>query len=280
LALFSTYFILFQVFYIHNSLISAVYLFTGFSSFWLAVKEEKESWMVLGTLGMLGFSLTRTEAPIFALIFLLLLLSTDRIPYRTYLRTIMPYLSYITLWYVYLLTQMGMGTKILDPEKTLVIIGALIACGILFLLSELTWVKRFLLPYLPQIMLASLLVLLVLMAIQKPEHMKGSLYVILLNTLRYGRWGLTWLVFSQLLLVSILGPRLPWEKLFFYGIASFFILLLAIVYFRNPYRIGWYDSANRMLTHILPIVILYVLLKAAQGLSGNTLLGTEGERMQ
>lgn len=279
LALFSTYFILFQAFYIHNSLISAVYLFTGVSCFWLAVREGEDSWMVLGMLALLGFSLARTEAPIFALIFLLLLLSTDRIPYRTRLISVLPALFFIASWYVFLLTQMGTGTKILNPEKTLVIIAALVACGILVLLSELKWVKRFLLPYLPQIMLGILLLVLLVMAFYKPEHIKGSLYVSLLNTLRYGRWGLTWLVFSQLLLlVSILGPRLPGERFFFFGIPTFLCLLLAMVYFRNPYRIGWYDSANRMLTHILPIVVLYVLMKAAQGHSGSALPGTRDEK--
>lgn len=268
LVLFSTYFIVFQFFYIHNSLISAVYLFMAVCAFWLAAVEKKDAWVILGILGLLGFSLARNESPIFALIFLLLVISADRIPYQTRLRSIFPYLFALTLWYGYLLIRMGTGTKILDPEKTLIIIGALVACGILVLSSELKWVKRTLLPHLPKIMLGTLLLLLVLMAVLKTEHMKGSLTVSILNMLRYGRWGITWLVFSLLFLVSLLGPRIPREELFFYGITSFFSTLLALAYFRLPYRIGWYDSANRMLTHILPIIVLYVLMKAFQAMSG------------
>jgi len=71
--------------------------------------------------------------------------------------------------------------------------------------------------------------------------------------------------------VSQAGPRFPQEDLFLYGVILFFALLLAIVYFRVPYHTGWGDSANRMFTHILPIVILYVQMKAAQGLSGTAL---------
>ena len=88
-----------------------------------------------------------------------------------------------------------------------------------------------------------------------------------LNFFRFGRWGITWFVFSLFLILSVTGPRVAEEEIFLYGISGFFLLLVAIVYFRNPYRIGWYDSANRMSTHVLPIVILYVLMKASEGLS-------------
>lgn len=278
LALFSTYFIAFQFFYIHNSMISAVYLFMGVSAFWLAAVEEKGSWMTFGILGLLGFSLARNEAPIFALIFLVLAISADRIPYRIRLRSILTYLALLVLWYLYLLWRMGGGTKILNPEKTLVIVGVLVAFALLVIFSESKWVKRFVLPHLPKIMLGSLALILVLMVSQKQDHMVGSLYVSILNMLQFGRWGVTWLVFSLLFLVSIPGPRVPREELFLYGISSFFGLLMLIVYFRNPYRIGWYDSANRMLTHILPIIVLYILMKAAQGLSKESILSGPGNR--
>jgi hypothetical protein len=271
LALCSTYFIVFQFFYIHNSLISAVYLLTAVISIWLAFREDNHSWVILGILALLGFSLARTESPLFALIFFLLVISADHIPFQIRWRTILPPLFLLIVWYSYLFARMGEGTKILDPEKTLVIIVALIACSILVLLSELRWIKRYLLPYLPKIMLGALVLILLLMVVQKPQHMRTSLNIIFLNTGVYGRWGITWLVFSLLFLVSLLGPRFPEEQFFFVGISSYFSLLMAIVYFRNPWRIGWYDSANRLLTHILPIVILYVLMKAAHGFSGNAI---------
>jgi hypothetical protein len=268
LVLFSTFFIVFQIFYIHNNLISAVYLFIGVSAFWLAPVEDKNSWVMLGVLALLGFSLARNEAPIFALIFLVPVISAGQIPYRIRLRSILPYLVTLILWYSYLLARMGAGTKILDPEKTLVIIGALAAFGILVIFSEHQWIKRFLLPHLPRIMLGALLLLLVLMAIQKPEHMKFSVYAFIKNFLGYGWWGITWIIFSFLLVFSLAAPRIPREEIFFYGITSFVSTLLALSYFRNPYRLGWGDSANRMFTHVLPILILYVLMKTAQGLAG------------
>jgi hypothetical protein len=267
LVLFSTYFIVFQFFYIHNSLISAAYLFLGVGGFWLAINEDESTWMILAMLGLLGFSLARNEAPLFALIFLVLIIGKDQIPYRDRLILILPYLGFLSLWYLYLLWNIGDGSKILDPEKTLVLIGTLIIFGLLVGISESKWIKRFLLPNLPVIMLGSLVVLLIFMVIQKPNHMMLSAWIMIKNLFESGGWGITWLVFVFLLVILLPGPRVPWEGLFFFGISSFIAMLLALVYFRNPFRLGWGDSANRMLTHILPVIVLYVLMKAAQGIS-------------
>jgi len=122
-------------------------------------------------------------------------------------------------------------------------------------------------------MLGLLLLVLVFMVFQKPEHMMDSITAIIKNMIESGRWGITWIIFILLLVFSLTQPRVPKEELFFYFISSFFSLLLAISYFRAPFRLGWGDSANRMLTHILPIIILYVLMKTTKGLSKNGLFG-------
>jgi len=143
LVLFSTYYMVWQVFYIHNNMISAVYLFVAVSTFWLASIEDKSSWMIFALLGLMGFSLARTEAPLFALIFLVIVISFDQFSYRIRLISILPYLFIIILWYLYLFRGMGDGGRILKPERTLVIIGSLVSFGILVVLSELKWIKRF-----------------------------------------------------------------------------------------------------------------------------------------
>lgn len=270
LILFSTTFIAFQFFYIHTNLISAAYLFIALGGFWFVSVEGNEDWMIIGTLALTGFSLARTEAPLFALLFLTLVISAGRISYKTRLRTILPYLSGLIFWYLYLYLRMGEGTYILNPERTLLVIGSLIALALLVLVSEVKWIKEFLLPHLPKIMLGILALLLVVMVLQKPDHFRISIYSNIFNMLETGEWGLTWLVFIFLFFVSLTGPRVPGEELLFYGILSFFAALLAIVYFRVPYHTSWGDSANRMFTHILPIVVLYVLMKTGAGLSEKT----------
>lgn len=265
--LFSTYFVAFQFFYIHTNLISAVYLFVAVAGFWFVSVKENHEWLIVGILAITGFSLARTEAPLFALLFLTLVISTGGVSFQAKLKTILPYLCFMIFWYLYLYWMMGEGTYILNPDRTLLVVSSLFALGLLVFLSEVRWIKKFLLPYLPQVMLGILGLLLVVMFVQKSDHFISSIYSSIFNMLETGEWGLTWLMFSFLLLVSFLGPQVLKEELFSYGIVSFFALLLAIVYFRVPYKSGWGDSANRMFTHILPIVVLYVLMKAAKGLA-------------
>ncbi|RLD01549.1 MAG: hypothetical protein DRI65_15530 [Chloroflexota bacterium] len=265
---FSTYFIVFQAFYIHNSMISAVYLFLAVGGFWLAAKEKNQGWMTIGILALLGFSLARTEAPLFAIILLALVVSSGQFSYRILLRSTLPYLFSLTAWYLYLLGRMGEGTYILDPARTLVIIGTLVSFSLLVLLSEQQWIKRLVVPHLPKFMIGSILLLLVFQFIQNPDHMALSFWNTVKNLLYSGRWGITWLMALLLVMIVAGGPRVSREYLFYYGISSFFSLLLAISYFRVPYRLGWGDSANRMSTHILPIILMFILMKIAQALSG------------
>jgi len=268
LTLASTYFIVFQVFYIHNGLISATYLFVAIGTFWLALSERNNLWLIFAMLALTGFSISRTEAPLFALIFLTLLISSEQIPYRVRLTAILPYLIFLVFWYLSLLRVMGSGTDILDPTKTLAVIGLLIAFGVLVGLSYYRWVERYLLPALPKIMLGVFLVGLAFLFTLKPTDMQTNLTAILKNMFDSGRWGVTWHILLGLLVFGLIQPRFNHERLFSYGIPLFFALLLALGFMRLPYRLGWGDSANRIITHIMPIILLYTVIKYSHVIHG------------
>ncbi|MCP4374518.1 MAG: hypothetical protein GY797_41410 [Deltaproteobacteria bacterium] len=271
LTLASTLFIVFQTFYIHNNFPAAIYLFVAVSTFWLALREQNNTWLIFAMLALTCFSLLRTETLLFALIFLSLVIATGQLSYRVRLYIVMPYVGILLIWYVKLLLAIGPGTDILDPKRTLAIIAILIGFGVGVGLSRLRWVENYILPILPMLMIGGLLCALVFVFVQKPTHMHTSLGNIWQNMIFYGWWGATWLIVFILLLFAFLQPKIPYEHLFSYGIAAFFMLLLALSFMRSPYRLVWWDSANRIITHIIPIVFFYLLLKYGHGLSaGNT----------
>lgn len=274
LTLASTYFMIFQVFYIHNGLISTTYLFVAIGTFWLALSERNNIWLIFAMMALMGFSISRTEAPLFALIFLALLVSSSsgQISYRVRLTAILPYLIILAIWYLSLLRVMGSGTDILDPTKALAVVGLLMAFGVLVGLSYYRWVEYYLLPALPMVMLGVFLAGLVFLFILKPIDMQTNLTAILQNMFDSGRWGVTWHVLLGLLILGLIRPRFNHERLFSYGIPLFFALLLALGFMRLPYRLGWGDSANRIITHIMPIVLLYTVIKFSQGNHGDDLL--------
>jgi len=58
------------------------------------------------------------------------------------------------------------------------------------------------------------------------------------------------------------------ERVYYVGTLSFFGLILILGTMRIPYRVGWGDSANRMMLYILPIIFFYFLLKILVSPSG------------
>ena len=275
LVLASTYFIFFQAFYIHNSLPAAAYLLVAVSSFWLALQERVYSWLIFGMTALTAFSIARVETPLFALLFLSLLLSTGRLSHRIILSAIIPYLAILIFWYLKLLVMIGNGTDILSPAKIQAIVTLLIIFGIFTLCSNIGIVKDVILPNLHLILAGVLTVAMIGIFIIKPGHMLISLKSISLNMLASGRWGATWFLILSLMSFTFSRAKFLEERLFSLGILFFFILLLLLAYLRIPYSIGWGDSANRIITHIVPITIMYVVVKYSnmvQMHKGNTTL--------
>jgi len=252
------------MFYIHNNLLSATYLFVAVGTFWLALRERNKAWFVFAVLALTAFSFLRTEALLFALIFLGLLVGTGKLAYRTRLYIVLPFLSVLLLWYLKLLLTIGEGSMILGPGRIVVVLVILVCAMTGVGLSRFHTVERFL-PVLPALILGSLLGILGLMFIQEPVHMYTSLVSVWQNLFFYGWWGATWLIISVLFLFALLQPSFQYERLFSFGIPTFFMLLLTLSFMRFPFHLGWGDSANRMMTHILPIIFFYFLLKYGPG---------------
>ncbi len=69
------------------------------------------------------------------------------------------------------------------------------------------------------------------------------------------------LVRAVALAASLLG-RVPHQRFLQLSLAAYFVGLLGLTY-AGTWRAGWYDSANRMLTHALPALVWLGMLRAA-----------------
>lgn len=265
---FSTYFIIFQMFYLHNNLLSGMYLYITLAAFWLALAEKNINWLEAGLLSLTAFSLLRIEAPLFAVLFLALFISMGYFSRRELIRVIGPYLAAMIAWNGFLLFNMGKGSYILNPAYSLMIIGALVALGVLLLIMDLDWIKKIILPHIVHWISGSLLMVFGTLVAFDPRF-NAYLVVLVEDMAWYGAWGWAWFLAGGLLLLCTGLPKFPAEKLFTGSFTAFF-LLLPIVYSRNPvYQLNWGDSANRMLTHIFPLLFLYLLMKLTYGLNGS-----------
>ncbi|MCE5206692.1 MAG: hypothetical protein LLG42_00080, partial [Chloroflexi bacterium] len=259
----STYFIRFQIFYIHDNLIAASYLLMSLASFWLNIKDKNPYWLIFGMLGLLGFSLTRIEAPLFAICFLAIVVSTQQVPKKHQLTAFIPFLSLIILWYFRIYLTLDTGGRFLKPDNTLFTIGILFAFGLyIYLSSKIVWIEEKITSKLHRVMILALLLALVFFIIQKPDHVFTNISTIIENFYVNGLWGSTSILLTFLLVfLPLPNSKHVEDRIFSTGITVFLILMVLIGGLRNPYRVSWSDSANRMMVHIIPSACLYLIVR-------------------
>lgn len=109
--------------------------------------------------------------------------------------------------------------------------------------------------------------------------MQQNMLVTLENLLVGGRWGFYWFGLFALLLFSAANqPAFSQERFF---TLNFLALVMLLISARGPgpaYRPGYYDSANRIMMHLLPILWLYLLVKNAALFSGEQTVVEEVRR--
>jgi hypothetical protein len=266
LILFSTPLIFLNIFYIHTNLSAAAFFFSAVCSFWLGIRENSKPLLFLGLISLLGFSLCRPEGPLFALTFLVILFSQKQISYRRRIILGIPYAISMILWH-WMINRMVTITnaEMMSPSVLSLYISFFIVFIVWVVASKIPWIERHILPHSHVWVLAILAVGLFTAFIIKRADMTVNLQNSALNLFGMGWWGTTGLLIIAYLIFSISRPPIPNERLFSATILAFFFLTLLLGALREPYHVGWTDSANRMFFHVIPIALIYILLKFCQG---------------
>ena len=258
---------LFNFFYIHNGILSALYLFLFVFALVKMAEQPGTAYELLALLSILAFSLLRLEAPLFALVTLLVACFSRGWSYVNRLKLIGPFVALLVAWYARLYFLLPETPDNISPPIVIAMIVAFVGCGLFTLLSGLKIldpiIKRT--PLLTLIMLALLGIMLTLM---KPDHMLKSLESIVRNILVptqvfTGDWGLTWYVICFFAIVVYFARRDaaegPTERHWMLVmLVAYFLLVYNLAYFREPYHTGPNDSSNRLVLQALPLVLLYL----------------------
>lgn len=262
---------LFNFFYIHNGILSALYLFLFVFALVKMAEQPGTAYELLALLSLLAFSLLRLEAPLFALVALLVACFWRGWSYVNRLKLIGPFVALIVAWYARLYFVLPETPDNISPPIVIAMIVALVGFGLFTLLSGLKIldpiVKRT--PFVTLIMLTLLGIILTLM---KPDHMLKSLESIGRNILVptevfTGDWGLTWYViffFGTVLYfarpdAAERPTERPTERYWMLTmLVAYFLLVYNLAYFREPYHTGPNDSSNRLVLQALPLVLLYL----------------------
>jgi len=252
----STNFFAFQSAYVHNSLPSATFLLMFLSGLALATKTGDGSWLELSFVGIMGFALCRTEGILFSVAALVLAASVIEKTslWSRFRRFVTAYVVVMLLWCFVWMSLIGTGSDIMTKERIIIQMAALVfGLGMIVLPWDIFGRIR---TNMPEIAVVASLAAILLSYIWQPEHTLKNLQVILGNLLQDGRWGMAWwsVIVAAPLALSLASGRNSRALISFAIVFVSLVVLMGLM--RIPYRLGWFDSANRIFTHLLPLLVL------------------------
>jgi hypothetical protein len=207
------------------------------------------------------FCLWRVESIIFATVYLFLLLPAINVSPMKKLFAGLLVLLPVATWYLHLYQLYAPAGDFLN-ERIIIMVTAM-ALVLLLITMERRFAANLLCNYGPHLLILAITIILFILVLSKPEHMAISLNSILGNIfLGNGIWAMGWVIVFPLLIISQgLDSSFPLARRLLASFVFFALFLLAISYFRIPYRLSHWDSANRILVHIFPCCVYYLVLK-------------------
>jgi hypothetical protein len=257
---------LFNFFYIHNNILSALYLYLFVFALVKMPEQPGTAYELLALLSLIAFSLLRLEAPLFAIVVLLVASFWQGRSYVNRLKLIVPFVVLLVAWYARLYFLLPETPVLLTHKFVIEMILALVGFGVFAVLSGL----KILDPIIKRTPFVTLIVLAlvgIILALIKPDHMLKSLESIVRNIfvpreLVTGDWGLTWYVIFFLVTVYFAhrdAADRPREHHWMVTmLAAYVLVVYNLAYFREPYHTGQNDSSNRLVLQALPLVLLYL----------------------
>jgi hypothetical protein len=276
----STMWVVFQFAYIHNGSIAATFLLLGAGGGWLAMVDGKKSWLWLASFAFLGMSLARVETVFFAIAFFVVMLSLDRFSIGLWPRLLMPFTALLLAWYGWLLLVARPETKFLTPPRILVFAGvvAIFFAGVSSL--QLAPLRRIPKSHLYRWLLAALgLIAAVMIVVSPAERFFDPMWSTIVTFFLLGVtwWGLIWWFAVVALLLVARAPHFQYQRALA-GVITAFFALYVVFGLLHGYAAAFDGSGNRMALHILPVIFLYLTLRAAPYLAPAAVESIPGRR--
>jgi hypothetical protein len=254
----SCYFVAFQAFYVHVNWLAAMYVLLFFHSAWMALETEDGRWFVPAAAALLAFILLRVEGAMVAALFLGLLALEPRRSVQ--LRPAVVLALPGVFWCLCVCAILGDERDIVDRPRLLLMAGAL-ASSIALAWGMRRPRLRASASRLQLAMVCGLGAVYALMLAARPDYMLEKSRIHLTNAMTLGTWSTAWATATAFALAAPLLGRIPRERFIGLGIAGYLLLTFALAWF-GPWRPGWWDSGNRMLTHVLPVLAWLTMAKA------------------
>ena len=255
--------VMYHFFYINGHMLFASLLLVGVGLGWMAVRTGSWALLLPASLAFAALVPLRAESVLVAGAFLVVFVSSLEIPLRWRWVLVVPILVSTLLWDGWVLPRLLTSTSLellKSPLGDLVVVAGLVA---VLLASRIRGIDRVLraVPLLSIGVLASLLAVLV---IRDPQVMLDTIAGMSSAMTTTGLWGTFWIVVLPLFFAAaIIG--FPRDRFIVLGLLAFALIIPVLAYLRgSPFGDHVGDSANRMILHVAPLVILVIMFAAGR----------------
>ena len=250
-------------FYIHNNLNTAIIFFIIVASLYFAIRNQEYAWLGITAIFLILLGMTRSENVILASLVIVLTIATGKIPHRKMLWTFLPFLVFQIIWNLVIIRINPIAFSNLMNISQLKLVTIALGALIVFVIAVGNpWGKKHLVPLLNILLVVGVIILLGVVFLLNPSKIFLDTWDNLYNMFFSGKWLATfWAVVILLLLVK---PKKKDGLTHFFNILifSFFSMIVILGAVKAyGYHNLWYDSANRMYIHILPIMVFYLSIK-------------------
>lgn len=253
--------------YAHSNLISATYLFFLFICISLGrlFGGARGLQLILVFVFATSFGLARMENGLILSIVLSILFFKSN-QFDSKVRGIISYsILLLMAWYGYVfLASIRYHDVILDPLFTVVILVSLIALFVLMKIGmKLPCKVRSI--FSQKIIIAMCAFVLAILFIIAPSHGWLSIKSMAINLFLFaGNWGVFWWLVAIAIVTHefrnsnfVEGARAELGLVFLIGVVVISVII-ALSFFRVPYRVGYGDSGNRLMVMAFPFFVIYL----------------------
>ena len=254
--------LVYDAFYINTHIQMAAFLLIAIAGSWLAVSKRWTGWAWPAGLALAATLLLRPEAPLVVAI-VLVTIGASKATWPVRLAMALPAVFTMSLWYGIVLWQNAFDGDVISLTapvfgSLVAVLGAALVVIIGGLQSAQQWIG-----YTDRVALAGLALLVVFYAIRTPDILVTAVQATYQNLTYDGLWLLTWVGALGLLAVALIVQRIPDARLWTVPIVGFGLLFWLLPLLRGgAWRVGSGDSGNRILAHILAVVVAFLVLAA------------------
>jgi hypothetical protein len=253
--------VIYHFFYINGHMLFAGLLLGAVGLGWLAVRTNGWTLLLPASVMFAALIPLRAESAIVVGGFLVVFVSSGEIPIRWRWTLLGPTVAAVVLWDGWVMPRLLSSVSVdlmKSPLAELVVVAGLV---VLLALSSTGRFDRFV-RLAPWIALGGLAVILGALVIQNPTILGDTVVAMSTATIATGYWGTLWMILPLMFLGAI-AIGFSRDRFMIIGLLAFILIIPLLAYLRGgAFHFRTTDSANRMLMHVVPLVILVIILAA------------------